>query len=121
MSPAMAGSTSLSPNQRQPVSIQPAAIQPSVPHTRMAPNSFSESSMLAIAIEFVRARVGAYRRQYTSISTNIVLKSVVRATTINTIPPVSERNPITRSVEKYRSATWPPTIGAMIVASGSRA
>jgi hypothetical protein len=59
MSPCIAGSTSPSPNHRQPVSIQPAAIHPSVPHTRIAPNSFSESSMLAIAMELVRARVGA--------------------------------------------------------------
>jgi hypothetical protein len=46
-------------SQRQPVRAQPAAIQPIVPQTRMAPNSFSEFCRLTKAIEFVRASVGA--------------------------------------------------------------
>ncbi len=45
--------------KRQPVSDQPAAIQPIVPQTRTRPKSFSESFRLMKAMEFVRARVGA--------------------------------------------------------------
>src|SRR3990170_5259246 len=41
----------------------PAAIQPTVPQTRILPNSFSEFWRLMKAMELVRARVGAYRKQ----------------------------------------------------------
>ncbi len=47
------------PTVRQPESARPAAIHPMVPHTLMAPNSFSESFRLIMATELVRARVGA--------------------------------------------------------------
>ncbi len=59
MSPCTLGITSPPASQRHPVSSQPAAIHPSVPQTRIAPNSFSESSRLIIAIELVSASVGA--------------------------------------------------------------
>jgi hypothetical protein len=53
------GAPPLSSSQRQPVSANPDAIHPSVPQTRMRPNSASESLRFIIAIELVSARVGA--------------------------------------------------------------
>lgn len=49
-----------------------------------------------------------------------VLPQMAETVGIST-PPVNARNPITLSEEKHRFATWPPTKGEMIVASGRSA
>jgi hypothetical protein len=59
VSPGTAKVALLAAMMRQPDSKSPAAIQPMVPHTRMRPNSSSESFRLIMAIELVSARVGA--------------------------------------------------------------
>jgi hypothetical protein len=59
VSPATGGAVPRSTSDRHPVSARPAAIHPSVPQTRMPPNSASESLRLIIARELVSARVGA--------------------------------------------------------------
>ncbi len=95
-----AGATASAARERHTVSNSPAAIQPSVPHTRIAPNSFSESVRLIIAIELVSASVGAYTRQYASMSQNIVPKSVARDTTRSSTPPLNERKAMSFSEDR---------------------
>ncbi|MBA7583409.1 hypothetical protein ES708_25352 [subsurface metagenome] len=116
----MANAAFESATSLQPDKMSPAAIQPRVPPTRILPKSFSESSRFIKAIEFVRARVGAYKRQYRNISHIIDEYVDVRYITRRSTPPVNCRKAMTFCVEKYLSAICPPINGEMIVARGKR-